>query len=326
MQKKTSMVSASQDGAIARAVEKLMIGDVVAVPTETVYGLAADAINEKAVQKIYDIKDRPSYNPLICHVSGPAMATRYIMVSATAKKLMDMFWPGPLTIVSARRPACKIADTVSAGLTTLAVRCPDNKTTRAIIGTLDRPIAAPSANISGKLSSTTADGVYKSLSGKIPLIIDDGQAHVGVESTIVAVDEDQITLLRPGTVSADEISDCTSRPVHDRDTSVITAPGQTNSHYAPNAKLLLNCDQPNGHVFIGYAGIERDKDLNLSPEGDLAEAAYNLFEFLRKADDLTSDTIAVAPIPNKGIGIAINDRLARAAAPRHNKEMQVTDD
>lgn len=320
------MVSASQDGAIDRAVEKLMLDDVVAVPTETVYGLAADAHSEKAVQKIYEIKGRPSYNPLICHVSGPEMAARYIAVSAPAKKLMDMFWPGPLTIVSARKPGCEITESVSAGLVTLAVRCPDNKITQAILTALDRAIAAPSANISGRLSPTTAESVNRSLSGKIPLIIDDGQTAVGIESTIIAVDGDQITLLRPGTVSVDEISDCASLPVHDRDTTIITAPGQINSHYAPNAKVILNCDQPNDHAFIGFGGIEGNKDLNLSPDGDLAEAAHNLFEFLRKADAMGNDTIAVATIPKKGIGIAINDRLARAAAPRRGQDRQVTND
>lgn len=327
MSQNTTTVSASQDGAIEQAVEKLMLGHVVAVPTETVYGLAADALNENAVRKIYSIKGRPNFNPLICHVGGSDMAADYIEVSAPAKKLMDKFWPGPLTIVSARLPDCKVADTVSAGLMTLAVRCPDNKTTRAIIAALGRPIAAPSANISGKISPTTAEGVAGSLSGKIPLIIDGGRARVGIESTIIGVEGEKITLLRPGTVSVDDISDCISLPVLDRDRAVITAPGQINSHYAPNAEILLNCEHPNGHVFIGFADIEDDRSLNLSPSGDLAEAAHNLFEFMRKADELVSNaagsTISVAPVPNNGIGIAINDRLARAAAPRPNEETQV---
>jgi len=323
---KTSIVSATQDGAIALAVEKLLLGEVIGLPTETVYGLAADAQSETAVEKIYKTKGRPSYNPLICHVSGPEMAARYVEVSVTAKKLMDIFWPGPLTIVCARKPKSKIAHAVSANLNTLAVRCPANTTTRAIIAALDRPIAAPSANLSGKLSPTTAESVYKSLSGKIPLVIDDGQTSVGIESTIVAVGGDKITLLRPGSVSAEEICDAVTLPVHDRDTSIITAPGQISSHYAPNARILLNCDQPNGHVMIGFAGTEGDKDLNLSPEGDLTEAAHNLFEFLRLADARTNDVIAIAPIPNTGVGIAINDRLKRAAAPRTNDNQEITND
>ncbi len=323
---KTSIVSASQDGAIALAVEKLLLGEVIGLPTETVYGLAADAHSELAVEKIYRVKGRPSYNPLICHVSGPEMAARYVNVSSTARKLMDIFWPGPLTVVCARKPECKIADAVSAGLGTLAVRCPDNEATRAVITALNRPIAAPSANLSGKLSPTTAESVYKSLSGEIPLVVDDGQTSVGIESTIVAVDGDRITLLRPGSVSADEISDCVSLPVHDRDTSVITAPGQINSHYAPNSRILLNCDQPNGQVMIGFAGIEGDEDLNLSPDGDLKEAAHNLFEFLRIADARTDGDIVIAPIPQRGVGIAINDRLKRAAAPRTNDNKQVAND
>ncbi len=323
---KTSIVSASQDGAIALAVEKLLQGDVIGLPTETVYGLAADAHSEMAVEKIYKVKGRPSYNPLICHVSGSDMAARYVNVSATAKKLMDIFWPGPLTIVSTRKPGCNIVKAVSAGLNTLAIRCPDNQTTRSIITALDHPIAAPSANLSGKLSPTTAESVYKSLSGKIPLIIDDGQTSVGIESTIVAVDGDRITLLRPGSVSAEEICDRISLPVHDRDTSIITAPGQINSHYAPNAKILLNCYQANGHVMIGFADIEGDSELNLSPSGDLNEAAHNLFEFLRMADARTNSVIAIAPIRNEGVGIAINDRLKRAAAPRASGNEQVADD
>lgn len=326
----TTTVSASQDGAIEQAVEKLMLGDVVAVPTETVYGLAADALNEKAVQKIYSIKGRPSFNPLICHVGGTDMAADYIEVSAPAKKLMNKFWPGPLTIVSTRVPDCKVADTVSAGLTTLAVRCPDNKATRAIIAALGRPIAAPSANISGKLSPTTAESVAGSLSGEISLIIDGGHTQVGIESTIVGVKGDKITLLRPGTVSVDDIRDCVSLPVLNREETVVTAPGQINSHYAPNAEILLNCDKPNGQILIGFADIEGDKDLNLSSSGDLAEAAHNLFEFIRRADGLASGkagaVISVAPIPNHGIGIAINDRLARAAAPRRIQETQVSND
>lgn len=322
----TTMVSASQDGAIALAVEKLMQGGVVAVPTETVYGLAADALSENAVQKIYTIKGRPSFNPLICHVSSPEMAANYINVSASAKKLMDNFWPGPLTIVSARLPNCDVADAVSAGLATLAVRCPDNPTTRAVITALGRPIAAPSANISGKLSPTTAESVMEYLSGKIPLVIDGGQAKIGVESTIIAVDNNKITLLRPGTVSVDDISNCVGQPVHDHDKSVITAPGQLGSHYAPNANVILNCTQPGGDVFVGFGHIEGDRDLNLSPTANLAEAAHNLFEFLRKADGRSKGSIAVAPIPNKGIGIAINDRLERAAASRGKEKTQVSGD
>ena len=323
---KTSIVSATQDGAIALAVEKLLLGEVIGLPTETVYGLAADAQSEMAVEKIYKIKGRPSFNPLICHVSSREMADRYVEVSATAKNLMDIFWPGPLTIVSAKKPGYKIANAVSASLNTLAVRCPENKATRAIIAALGRPIAAPSANLSGKLSPTTAESVYNSLSGKISLVIDDGQTSVGIESTIVAVDGNEITLLRPGSVSAEEICDAVSLPVHDRDTSVITAPGQISSHYAPNAGILLNCDQPKGHVMIGFANTEGDKDLNLSPTGDLKEAAHNLFEYLRLADARTDDVIAIAPIPNTGVGIAINDRLKRAAAPRANDNQEVAND
>lgn len=316
MPQKTSIVSASQDGAIALAVEKLLSGEVIGLPTETVYGLAADAHNERAVENIYKIKGRPSFNPLICHVTGHEMAARYVEVSQTTEKLMELFWPGPLTIVSPAIPNSLISKAVSAGLNTLAVRCPEHKTTRNIIKALDRPIAAPSANPSGKLSPTTADSVLSALDSKISLIIDGGQTDVGIESTIVALSGEKITLLRPGSISADDISGATDLPVYDRDTSFITAPGQLASHYAPNATVELNCTQPNNSAFIGFGGIEAEKDLNLSPSGDLAEAAHNLFELLRKADARSRGTISVAPIPNSGIGIAINDRLKRSAAPR----------
>jgi len=319
MPQKTSTVSASQDGAIELAVEKLLLGNVIGVPTETVYGLAADACNKKAVASIYKIKSRPSFNPLICHVNDFEMATKYIEVSPTAQKLMSAFWPGPLTIVSAAKPNSSIAPAISAGLNTLAVRCPNNEATRAIIKLLGRPVAAPSANPSGKLSPTTANSVFASLDGKIPLIIDGGQTDIGIESTIVAVEDKKITLLRPGSISADEISDCTGLSVYDRDTTLVTAPGQLKSHYAPNSKVILNCRQPNCSTYVGFSDLEVERDLNLSPSGDLAEAAHNLFEFLREADTRSNGTIAIAPIPNNGIGIAINDRLQRAAAPRDNE-------
>lgn len=326
MPQKTSMVSATQDGAIALAVEKLVSGEVIGIPTETVYGLAADAYNEHAVENIYTIKGRPSFNPLICHVTGHDMAARYVEVSPTAEKLMAMFWPGPLTIVCSAKPNTLVSRAVSADLETLAVRCPQHDITREIIRALDRPIAAPSANPSGKLSPTTANSVLTGLEGKISLIIDGGQTDVGIESTIVAVNGEIITLLRPGSISVDTISETTGLPVYDRDISLITAPGQLASHYAPNAAVKLNCDQPSDTAFVGFASIEGKRDLNLSPSGDLAEAAHNLFDFLRKADARSNGSISIAPIPKTGIGIAINDRLERAAAPRYEKPVGVKND
>lgn len=313
----TIIVSASQDGAIDRAVEKLARGELVAVPTETVYGLAGDAFNQKAVLAIFTAKGRPANNPLICHVASSEMAKRFIDVSPTAQRLMDEFWPGPLTLVSTRKKNTCIAPAVTAGLDTLAVRCPKNTTTKAIIAALDRPIAAPSANLSGKLSPTTAHSVLKSLKGRISMVIDDGQTDVGIESTIVGVEGKQITLLRPGSVTVDEISSVAGTVVHDRNSDVISAPGQLASHYAPESDVLLDQNPECRHFFIGFGNIEGD--LNLSVRGDLTEAAHNLFEMLRKADGLSNGPIAIAPIPDHGIGIAINDRLKRAAAVRGDK-------
>ncbi len=315
--KKTQVVSATEDGAISKAVEQLLAGSLVAIPTETVYGVAADALNEGAVKAIYSAKGRPSNNPLICHVSGPEMAKRYVEVNETAQKLMNHYWPGPLTLVLARTDNKEVSDTVSARLDTLAVRCPDNCETRAIIEKLARPIAAPSANPSGKLSPTTAADVQEGLGGRINLIIDGGSTNVGIESTIIGVDGSKLTLLRPGTLTAEDIAEFMEMPVHARDSNAITAPGQLKSHYAPNASVRLNAtDKKPGETFIGFGPIECDH--TLSETGDFAEAAKNLFSVIRAADKENTNTIAISPIPNHGIGIAINDRLERAAAPRNS--------
>jgi len=311
----TQVISAQEDGAIDQAVELLIAGKLVAVPTETVYGLAADALNIVAVQHIFEVKGRPANNPLICHVCDVGMAKRYVDVTETAHTLMQHFWPGPLTFVLPKRAEAGIPDAVSAGLGTLAVRCPANKVVRALIKKLDRPIAAPSANPSGKLSPTSAGDVAEGLSGKIALILDGGATNVGIESTIIGVQKDKITLLRPGTITADEISECCGLEVFDRDDETITAPGQLKSHYAPNAPVRLNATEPHGdEVLIGFGRVKGA--FSLSPTGDLEEAARTLFATLRAADEMGRKSIAVAPIPSSGIGIAINDRLTRAAAPR----------
>lgn len=307
------LVSASQDGAIDLAVEKILTGKLVVVPTETVYGLAADATNVAAVQKIYSAKGRPSFNPLICHVSSLEMASRLVDLPELAIKLAKRFWPGPLTLVCKARPDNGIAREVTAGLSTLAVRCPANPNTRRMIAAADRPIAAPSANPSGKLSPTRARTVLEAMGTRVDLILDDGPTNVGIESTIVAVDASGIALLRPGTITVDEISDVTGAPVKDRNSNTITAPGQLASHYAPEAEVVLNqMERQEGKTLIGFGQMECD--FNLSPSADLSEAAKNLFETLRLADK--GLPIAVAPIPNAGIGIAINDRLKRAASDR----------
>lgn len=311
---KTTLMPVSQDGAIDCAVEKIVDSQLVAIPTETVYGLAADALNDKAVQKIYTTKGRPSHNPLICHVFDAAMAARYVHITPLAHKLMNVFWPGPLTLVLEQIPDNGISTTVSAGLPTLAVRCPKTELTRSLIKALDRPIAAPSANRSGRLSPTSAEDVWDDFNGLIPLILDNGPAGIGIESTIVSVEENTITLLRPGSVTSDDLVAATGVAVHDYEGTQIIAPGQLSSHYAPNADVLLNQTKKGSHYYIGFGNL--DGDLNLSESGDLSEAAQNLFAFLRIADEKSGGTIAIAPIPNEGVGIAINDRLNRAAAPR----------
>tara|TARA_R110002096_G_scaffold236759_3_gene427567 strand:- start:831 stop:1787 length:957 start_codon:yes stop_codon:yes gene_type:complete len=311
----THVVSAHEDGAIKLAVEQLIAGNLVALPTETVYGLAADALNAKAVAKIYTAKGRPSHNPLICHVANANMAERYVTIPKVAKQLMDIFWPGPLTLVLKQQPNNGVPTIVSANLPTLAVRCPATNVTHKIIEKLNRPIAAPSANTSGKLSPTSAADVLETLDGRLSLVLDGGNTSVGIESTIISVEGEKITLLRPGTVTVDEISEAVELPVLDRDESQITAPGQLKSHYAPIATVRLNViKKKNNEVLIGFADIQGD--LTLSLDGNLAHAARDLFAILRQADRLNPSAIAIAPIPNEGIGIAINDRLNRAAAPR----------
>lgn len=310
----TQVISEQENGSISAAVQQLLGGNLVAIPTETVYGLAADATESSAVQQIYAVKGRPSFNPLICHVADKAMASAYVKISPVAEKLMAKYWPGPLTLVLPAHPDSAIAPEVSAGLDTLAVRCPAKDTTRAIISGLGRPIAAPSANPSGKLSPTSADDVMAGLGGAIPLVIDAGDAPVGIESTIVGVRGEKLYLLRPGTITADDISTNMAMPVYDRDDNEITAPGQLLSHYAPNAVMRLNALEKDGdECLIGFGEIAGD--ISLSNSGDLSEAAHNLFKTIRKLDQKFS-RIAVAPIPDTGIGIAINDRLRRAAAPR----------
>lgn len=314
---KTQVVSERQDGAVLLAVEELARGNLVAIPTETVYGLAANATELCAVQQIFAVKGRPSNNPLICHVADIEMAKKYVAVSKLSEQLMQHFWPGPLTLVLPSLPGFGIAEPVSAGLSTLAVRCPRNETARQIIGNLGKPLAAPSANPSGKLSPTSANDVLLELGGKIPLIIDGGDTEMGIESTIIGITDEKLTLLRPGNITADDITAAIHVPVFDRNSNQITAPGQLESHYAPTAKVRLNARSAEaGEILIGYGGLAGD--MNLSPSSKLEEAAHNLFKFIRKADQMKPSCIAVAPIPEHGVGIAINDRLRRAAAPRNS--------
>ncbi len=311
---------------IAQAATILRAGGLVAMPTETVYGLAADATNDAAVAKIFEAKGRPRFNPLICHVADAEMAARYVAIPPLAQTLIDAFWPGPLTLVLPRRTDSNLSLLVSAGLDTVALRAPDHKGAQALIRAADRPLAAPSANRSGRISPTTAQHVREGgLLIEPNAIIDGGPCRVGVESTIVKVDGDKATLLRPGGVARSDIERVAGAPLGDPpQADKPQAPGMLASHYAPAAALRLNAQGPRtGEAFLGFgdnAGDAPNPSMNLSDAGDLGEAAANLFRYLHALDALCAErglkTIAVAQIPGDGLGEAINDRLARAAAPR----------
>jgi L-threonylcarbamoyladenylate synthase len=302
----TDVVVADAAG-IARAVGLLRAGQVVALPTETVYGLAGLANDPPAVARIFAAKGRPTFNPLIVHVADAAMADRLVTVSPAAADLMARYWPGPLTLVLPLKPHAPVAELVTAGLPTLAVRCPAHAVMQAVIASTG-PLAAPSANASGRISATQARHVLGSLRGRIPLILDGGASAAGLESTIVAVCGDSVTLLRPGAVAAE--------PGWTANTdAAITAPGQLASHYAPVQPVRLGALTAAPHEFhIGFGAVIGD--LSLSKSGDTVEAAAALFEALHIAESSGRAGIAVAPVSMSGLGVAINDRLQRAAAPR----------
>ena len=297
---------------VALAVEILSNGGLVAMPTETVYGLAADASNPDAVVRLYEAKGRPRFNPLIAHVSGLEMASREASFSDLAERLVQKFWPGPLTLVLPVSPETTVCDLARSGLQTVGLRCPAHPAAQAMIAEFGRPVVAPSANRSGHVSPTRAEHVAADLSDRIDLILDGGPCDVGIESTILAVDGDTATLLRSGAVPSDALEAFIGKPLERASGLAISAPGMLKSHYAPNAKLRLNAAAPEeGEGYLGFGPGVRE-GLNLSPEGNLAEAATKLFAMLR-ALDARYDRIAVAPIPWEGLGEAINDRLARAA-------------
>jgi L-threonylcarbamoyladenylate synthase len=312
------------DDALAEALRVLGEGFPVVLPTETVYGLAADATNPGAITRIYETKGRPRFNPLICHMADLDMAERYGIFDPLSRLLAQSFWPGPLTLVLPLRPGSGIHPLATAGLDTVGIRVPKGFAA-TIIRKFDRPLAAPSANTSGKISPTSADHVAQDLGGKLQLILDGGAAPVGVESTILRVEDGRIRLLRPGGVSVEQIEAATGLPVIRPvgPSATIEAPGMLASHYAPGAAVRLNVTELQaGEALIDFAGQNiagrefAATVLNLSPSGDLAEAAANLFDYLKQADATGAAKIAVAPIPNRGLGEAINDRLIRAAAPR----------
>jgi len=308
------MLSADSGG-YEDAARLLAEGGLVAFPTETVYGLGGDARNDRAVARIFEAKGRPRFNPLIVHVPNIETAKIYVEWSDSADRLASAFWPGPLTLVLPLKPNSGLSPLVTADLPTLAIRVPAHPVARQLLETFGEPVAAPSANPSGRISPTEAAHVYAGLSGRIEAILDGGACDVGVESTIVGLAGD-VALLRPGGLPREALEQALGHPLasHGKD-DPLTAPGQMTSHYAPGAPLRLNVTTPRpGERLLGFGPVECT--LNLSYAGDLTEAAANLFHHLHALDAQGDSPIAVSPIPQTGLGLAINDRLSRAAAPR----------
>lgn len=309
--------------AIEEAGRLLRAGALVAFPTETVYGLGADATNGRAVAAIFEAKGRPRFNPLIVHTANLAAAEGIAIVTPAARKLADAFWPGPLTLVLKRRPEASVSDLVSAGLDTVALRVPAHAIAQALLAAAGRPLAAPSANRSGRVSPTSAQHVSDDLGARVAMILDGGPSQHGLESTVLDVTGDDVVLLRPGAVTREAIeavlgAKLASGP--ESDDVHPTSPGQLASHYAPNAALRLGARDVRADeallAFGNDAPATAGPSINLSPSGDLAEASAGLFAALRDLDRTGKATIAVMPIPDHGLGEAINDRLRRAAAPR----------
>ena len=306
----------------------LRSGGLVAFPTETVYGLGADATNPLAVAKLYAAKGRPSFNPLISHVIDQSAAEKLGNFCDDARKLAMSFWPGPLTLVVPKSYNCDVCELALSGLETIAIRVPSHPVARVLLEAVNRPVVAPSANRSGKISPTISEHVSHDLFGRIDLILDGGRAEIGLESTIVYCGENEVQILRPGGISSSLLSSVIGKSVKNgtdvgQSNDKLTAPGMLSSHYAPNAFVRLNADTVEvGESLLSFGEDEAKnaerahKYLNLSPSSNLVEAAANLFQYLRILDTEGVRMIAVAPIPNIGIGEAINDRLRRAASPR----------
>ena len=299
---------------LQKAVKILQAGGLVAFPTETVYGLGAVSTNDKAVASIYELKGRPSFNPLIAHVDSPKMAEKYVEVTPIARQLMDAFWPGPLTLVLKRTADCPISYLASAGLDTLAVRMPNNPIALKLITGTGIPIVAPSANPSGRISPTTAEHVATSFGEKAPMILDGGPCTVGVESTVLLVTDKTPVMLRYGGLSVDDIEALIGPIVRpEKDPDAPQSPGQMKSHYAPAIPLRMNALEADpGEALLGF-GPAPKAVLNLSEKEDLKEAAANLFSMMRQLDNGKYTGIAVMPVPMRGLGYAINDRLKRAS-------------
>jgi L-threonylcarbamoyladenylate synthase len=323
-----TLILPAGETAVAAAVDCLAEGGLVAFPTETVYGLGADATNAGAIARLYQAKGRPSFNPLIAHVSDLRAGMRIARFDATAIALAEAFWPGPLTLVLPKTKDCAVADLATAGLDTVAIRVPAHPVARAILRAFVGPVVAPSANLSGHVSPTTAAHVQTDLTGLIDLIVDGGAVEVGVESTIVGC-FDQPMLLRPGGLPRGKIERVLGRTLlqppddADYDTSQPLAPGMLASHYAPRTRVRLNAERIEaGEALLAFGSAtvpgtnSATAVMNLSARGDLTEAAANLFGYLRALDTKGARTIAVMPVPHHGLGEAINDRLRRAAVGR----------
>ena len=312
-----SPVRMADTAAVREAARLLRAGKLVAFPTETVYGLGADATNDHAVADIFAAKERPRFNPLIVHVANLAHAQEYSEFHAGALRLAKVFWPGALTLVLARRAGCALSQLVSAGLDTVALRAPAHSIAQELLAKSGLPIAAPSANASGRISATTAEHVKASLGDKVELILDAGPTALGLESTVIGFDEEKPVLLRLGAISRREIEDVVGR-VEDSANTGVRSPGQLASHYAPRASVRLNATSVRENEALLAFGRVLDGarvTVNLSENGDVREAAVNLFAHLHTLD-VTGLPIAVMPIPLDGLGEAINDRLLRAAAKR----------
>lgn len=305
---------------VDEAAALIRAGRLCAFATETVYGLGADATNSDAVLAIYETKGRPRFNPLISHCADMEMARRYAQFSPLAEKVAARFWPGPLTLVLPMVEGSGLSDIVTAGLATVAIRLPGHPGARALIAAVGNPVAAPSANPSGKLSPTTADHVRTAFGGRVP-VLDGGPCESGLESTILAIEGETVIQLRAGALAREEVEAFLGAPVQSAaNDAAMAAPGMMRSHYAPDAAIRLDAEKPNPDEAYLAFGAEPEEwsgpMLNLSPSGNLREAARNLFSYLARLDREGCERIAVAPIPREGLGEAINDRLERAAAPR----------
>jgi len=302
----------ADDAAITAAADLLRGGQIVAIPTETVYGLAADASNADAVAHIYAAKGRPDFNPLIVHVPDLAAAEELAEFGPLARQLAAAFWPGALTLVLPLREGARVAAAVTAGLPTIALRCPAHPVMQAVLAKSGLNLAAPSANKSGGISPTRAEHVLASLGGAVPMILDAGPCKEGLESTIAAIRLENIEILRPGPVTAESLQTFSKLQRRKQTDQKIEAPGQLASHYAPTKAVRLNAQTAqDGEWLIGFGAVAGHD--NLSPTADLAQAAAHLFDALHRADASPYRSIAVANIPDEGIGVAINDRLKRAA-------------